>query len=186
PPGYETHGSAPATRSSAPAPSGSSAPAAQATPVPTTGIVRQIDRQRRTMPAYLRETPGAQFILVKLHQRTACENAWMGIGFFEVLDVNGKPLDNVIVRSQSGETIIDNRTGTKGPGRVEQWFYRGNWTAWVHKDEHGRDTTSDYAVNMDTVIFAITPEEQAERFCNGVEGLATNHYSYDVTFRKVR
>ncbi|MCS6801026.1 MAG: hypothetical protein RMM58_04325 [Chloroflexota bacterium] len=195
-PGYEGHGPAPVLRAPAVTPrpaqpadrAAAARPAASATPVPSSAgtIVRQIDPRRRTQPAYLQEVPNADFIIIKLRQRTACENAWMGHGFFEVQDKDGRPLDKVTIVTQSGDTIVRHISGTKAPGKVEAYFYRGNWTAWVEKDENGRPVTSDRAVNMDTMIFTITPEEHAERFCNGVETITVGHYSYDVTFRKVR
>lgn len=198
-PGYETDGPAPVLKAITPAPNDkpvvaaaqpSSTPSAGTTAASTsakpTGLQRQIDPQKRTMPAYMQEVPNAQFALIKLHQRTACENAWMGIGFLEVQDQNGKGLDGVTLNAQSGTLVVEHHTGVKGPGKVEAYFYRGNWTVWVAKDEHGQPTTSDRAVNMDTIIFAQTPEEQAARYCDGKEAITTGHYSYDVTFRKVR
>jgi hypothetical protein len=176
--------SQPAERTGATNPPASSTPTANA--VASNKPVRQIDPRKRTQPAYLQEVPNADFMVIKLHQRTACENAWMGHGFFEVQDKNGKPLDKVTIVAQSGETIVRHISGTKSPGKVEAYFYRGNWTAWVEKDENGNPVTSDRAVNMDTMIFAVTPEEQAERYCNGVEAITTGHYSYDVTFRKTK
>jgi hypothetical protein len=135
-------------------------------------------------PAYLRETPGAQWILVKLHQLTACENSGNGIGFFTTLDASGAPINGVTIRTDSGPTTFTYRTGEKGPGKVEAYFYRGNWTAWVIKDEKGQDTTSDYAVNMDTVLFAQTEEERQSLYCNGQLRNSANHFSYEVVFRK--
>lgn len=162
----------PATATPAAAPSGGS-------PYP-----RQLDPVTRMTPAYLRETPGAQWILVKLHQLTACENSGNGIGFFTTLDAAGAPINGVTIRTDSGPTTFTYRTGEKGPGKVEAYFYRGNWTAWVIKDEKGQDTTSDYAVNMDTVLFAQTEEERQSLYCNGQLRNSANHFSYEVVFRK--
>ncbi|GIW09255.1 MAG: hypothetical protein KatS3mg061_0312 [Dehalococcoidia bacterium] len=187
----------PAPATSPTATAAAAAPAATATPRPATSPVasptpasagspypRQIDKQTRMMPAYLRETPGAQWILVKLHQLTACENSGNGIGYLMTLDANGNPIDGVTIRTDSGPTTFTYRTGEKGPGRVEAYFYRGNWTAWVVKDEKGQDTTSDYAVNMDTVLFAQTEEERQSLYCNGQLRNSANHFSYEVVFRK--
>ena len=52
------------------------------------------------------------------------------------------------------------------------------------KDEAGRDSTSDYAVNMDTVLFAQTEEERQSLFCDGQPRNSANHFSYEVVFRK--
>ncbi|GIW09627.1 MAG: hypothetical protein KatS3mg061_0684 [Dehalococcoidia bacterium] len=194
-PGYENEGPAPVLKAPVappqPAQRAVAAPPPASTPqanaaASTTQIVRQIDPRKRTQPAYLQEVPNADFIIIKLHQRTACENAWLGIGFLEAQDKNGNPLDKVTIVTQSGETVVRHVTGVKGPGKVEAYFYRGNWTAWVEKDENGNPVTSDRAVNMDTMIFAQTPEEQAERYCKGVEAITTGHYSYDVVFRKMK
>jgi hypothetical protein len=162
------------------------APPPSATPAPASSspYPRQLDKVTRMTPAYLRETPGAQWILVKLHQLTACENSGNGIGFFTTLDASGAPINGVTIRTDSGPTSFTYRTGEKGPGKVEAYFYRGNWTAWVTKDEKGQDTTSDYAVNMDTVLFAQTEEERQSLYCNGELRNSANHFSYEVVFRR--
>jgi hypothetical protein len=197
-PGYESEGPEPVLKApqkpptNAPVAAAAAQPAQQATnaqPVATpapAGLVRQIDAKKRTQPSYLQEVPNAQFAVIKLHQLTACENAWMGIGFLEVQDKDGKPLDGVTITAESGTTVVEHRSGVKGPGKVEAYFYRGNWTTYVSKDNNGQAVTSDRAIGMDTMIFAVTPEEQAERYCNGVEAITTGHYSYAVTFRRVR
>ncbi|MFN8532651.1 MAG: hypothetical protein U0556_03805 [Dehalococcoidia bacterium] len=198
-PGYENEGPAPVLKAPAAPPKPSQpaerasvgGPAPAATPVAAAATngglpARQIDARKRTQPSYLQETPNADFMVLKLHQRTACENAWMGHGFFEVQDKTGKPLDKVTIIAQSGETMVRHISGTKSPGKVEAYFYRGNWTAWIEKDENGNAVTSDRAVNMDTMIWAVTPEEQAERYCNGQEAITTGHYSYDIVFRKLK
>ncbi|MCS6801088.1 MAG: hypothetical protein NZ773_03990 [Dehalococcoidia bacterium] len=186
---------APASPTATPTSPPAAAPARSPTPAPAAATPtaaatssspypRQLDPVTRMTPAYLRETPGAQWILVKLHQLTACENSGNGIGYFTTLDASGAPISGVTIRTDSGPTTITYRTGEKGPGKVEAYFYRGNWTAWVIKDEHGRDTTSDYAVNMETVLFAQTEEERQSLYCNGQLRNSANHFSYEVVFRK--
>ncbi|MFN8535136.1 MAG: hypothetical protein U0556_16485 [Dehalococcoidia bacterium] len=189
PPGSPTAGPPPQAGAATPtpAPATTAAPAATATPAVTgagSPFPRQIDKQTRMTPAYLRETPGAQWIVVKLHQLTACENSGNGVGYLTTLDAGGAPLSGVTIRTDSGPTTFTYRTGEKGPGKIEAYFYRGNWTAWVTKDEKGQDTTSDYAVNMDTVLFAVTEEERQSLFCNGEPRNSANHFSYEVVFRK--
>jgi hypothetical protein len=196
-PGYETQGPAPAIKAIPTIPKSVAVPASASAAVPVntpapgssttnSALVRQIDAVKRTQPAHLEQVPGAKWAIIKLHQHTACENAWLGIGFLEAQDMNGKDVDGITIQAQSGETIVDHITGTKGPGKVEAYFYRGNWTTSVIKDLQGPTTSSDKAIGMDTLIFAQTPEEQAARYCNGVEAITTGHISYDVVFRQTR
>ncbi len=200
---------APAVQAGAPAatatPSGSAAPAPTATPGPQVAAVptntpaggtgatgstgtspypRQLDPQTHMQPQYLQEVPGAQWIVVKLHQLTACENSGNGVGYLTTLNAAGAPISGVTIRTVSANTQFDYVTGEKGPGKVEGYFYRGNWDAWVLKDENGKDTTSDIAKNMNTVLFVQNEQERQALYCDGNLRNSANHFSYEVIFRK--
>jgi hypothetical protein len=132
------------------------------------------------VPEYLQDTPNATWIIVKLHQLTACENSGNGVGYLRTQDASGNPIGGINVRTVSGGTTVDYKTGEKGPGVTEAYFYRGNWNAWV------LDAPSDVAANMNTVLFP-NPNDPAERgsiYCGDEPRNSANHYSYEVIWRK--
>lgn len=122
-------------------------------------------------------TPDVDF-LASVRQLTACENAGKHHIFVYVLDQQGQGMPNMQVRVTwvGGEAILT--TGDKGsnPGLVDFAMFKGTYRVEL--------------VNASSqVIDGITPDIPRDEMCDETGNPVGNslfHYSYEVTFTKVR
>jgi hypothetical protein len=143
---------------------------ATATPEPT--VVR------RPPTATFTPTPSVDF-QATVRQLTACENEGKHHLFIYVKDANGEGIPGVRIRVswQGGEATM--MTGEKlhiDPGFVDFAMFKGNYTVQV------LDFVSEIAG-------PITPDIPRDELCAETGNAVANslfHYSYEITFEKVR
>jgi len=151
------------------------------TPTWVPGTLSRIsDSLSLTQPSYIWPNPNPQWYIPQLHQLTCEENHGMLRLKVVVLDQYGNPLNGVpiIVNTMDGQWRTILLSGSKELGTAEYSFETSNHTGgrWKAEIEGG---ASDIAMDLATDL----PDDPSPN-CNG--GNTRNHYSYDVTFRKVR
>ena len=122
--------------------------------------------------------PDVDFV-VEWRQLTACENEGKHHLFIHVYDQNGEGMPGMQLRIAwvGGETVAE--TGNKldvHPGFVDFAMYKGSYTVEVlgFKSE---------------VAGPVTPDIPQGQLCEATGNPVANslyHYSYEITFRKVR
>ena len=118
--------------------------------------------------------------------------------FMTVVDINGVPLDGIIVRvDDPAGGQIELATGEKGPGKAEYPMFNGVYVVRVLRDG-SRDCTSEVTRWLDSLRPTVedlwncgycehderTYEECAELREVGQGVLCAGHYSYEVVFQR--
>jgi hypothetical protein len=107
-----------------------------------------------------------------------------------VQDAQGQPLSDVIIHmlwdGATAKDIIDNRSGSDGPGFVRIIHTAGIFRLVVIRDTSGRAFSSEIADQLITDY----PSDDAKRaagYCSVDPGKCENcygHYSYEVVFKR--
>jgi hypothetical protein len=162
-------------------------PSATATPVPPTPTA----------------TSSVAFKVIRQEMLSKRENGCEGGGhvyYINVLDKNGVPLDNVLIRRLYAGNIDIPATGAKGSGKTEDVAPRfAGDRLFVYRDNDGTLYNNDGDKSELTRVLSEEPKEipigdqLAGGFCDSVADctqrihdgtLCTGHYSYRVTFQR--
>lgn len=113
--------------------------------------------------------------------------------FVTVVDVNGNPLDGVIVED-TGHAVPPKVSGEKGPGKLEYDLWKNGFSLLVTQKEDGSPATSDVTAKLSSVDEDIPNEWLVQaNYCKDLNDcldrkshnqLCRGHYSYNVTFKK--
>ena len=180
----------PATDTPAPA-----TPTAAATPVPPTPTRRP---PTNTPPPTAIPKPSVDFKVIEQRMHSITENGGCQGRhnyYITVVDKNGVPLPNILVRRIFDQKAEIPPTGAKGPGKTEEVTPRyGGDLLYVLGDTSGNRFTSEQTRNLSTSEIDIPiPDLIAAGYCPN-EGecqqrikdnqLCLGHHSYSVTFQR--
>jgi uncharacterized protein YraI len=147
--------------------------------------------------------PNAQYQIVHYHVRGFGENNGGVFNqggqhhiFITVLDQNGNGIDGVVIKDAVGDKV-NIVTGSKGPGKAEHAMYWDPYKLYVASDPSG-PVTSQISNQMNTahphipdIIGRIGSTENEYAICPTPDDRCTPpfyhaHWSYEITFQKVR
>jgi hypothetical protein len=175
------------------------------TPLPAATATRRPPTLTPTpVPPTAIPTPSMAFKVIQQAMLSKKENGCEGGGhvyYIAVVDKNGAPLDNVMVRRLYAGNIDIPATGAKGSGKTEDvaprfagdrlYVYRDNNTGATYDYQAGQ---TELTRNLSEEPREIGPEEHvAGGFCDNIADcqlhinqgtLCAGHYSYRVTFQK--
>ena len=113
--------------------------------------------------------------------------------FVTVLDVNGNPLDGVMVED-TFDAVPPHVTGEKGPGKLEYDLWKNGYSLHVTKNADGSPATSDVTPKLSSWDEDIPNEWLVEaNYCRDINDclerkahnqLCRGHYAYEVTFQR--
>jgi hypothetical protein len=113
--------------------------------------------------------------------------------FIKAIDINGNPLNGIIVERGYASHVQVRPTGEKGPGKTEDDTGDGNKFR-VVRDTSGRTYTSEWTRDMSTIDQSIPNtdliaggycHDDAEcNFRKQTVQLCRRHYSYSVVFQR--
>lgn len=113
--------------------------------------------------------------------------------FVTVVDVNGNPMDGVIVED-TGHAVPPKVSGEKGPGKVEYDLWKNGFSLMVTQNQDGSPATSDVTPKLSSVDEDIPNEWLVQaNYCRDLNDcllrksnnqLCRGHYAYNVTFKK--
>lgn len=113
--------------------------------------------------------------------------------FVTVVDVNGNPLDGVVVQD-TFNAVPPHVSGEKGPGKLEYDLWKNGFSLQVTQNPDGSPATSEVTAKLSSVDSDIPDEWLAQAgYCSSTQDCATRkpinqlcmgHYSYYVTFKR--
>jgi hypothetical protein len=142
--------------------------------------------------------PNVDFVIVNQRRFSMAENGGcdgMHTVFIEVRDVNGNPLDGIIVGNKFNETDSLPTGRDKGPGKAQIDLWRNTYELTVKRDENGNQFSSESGVPMSSRTPEISDEDLiAAGYCADVSDCQImrsvdpfrchGHYSYEIIFQK--
>ena len=142
-------------------------------------------------------TPGVDFEVVRDDivpiEENGCHETGGHYLWITVIDIDGQPLDGIVVKVINGGEALLTTGKDKDPGETDFAMYIGGYQLEVTGDTDGRTYTSertrtlsnDYPPVSDLIAAGVcsTEEECLEKRANN-EPLCRGHYSYEVVFQR--